>query len=150
VKPESFPHTVLNLWQDFSAMMAISGIELLKIGLPVRVDLLMPTPWQEVERWGFLADFAEPSFGTANDWRSLGHDVCDESFCSGLTNCGYDEERAEWRIRWAPKLNDHGLLAGVGDAFEFCAATDLRVSEHAPFYVLDLLRPTYWPSAAVA
>lgn len=149
VAPSTYPHTVLGLWQDFTAMEANGGIELIKVGLPLRVDALSPSPWQEIERWDFLVDFPEPAFGSAEHWRSLGHDICDRGFCSGLANCSYDEERFEWRTRWASKLNEHGLLVEAIDSFEFCRATDTRVSEHAPFFVLELFQPTYWPSRAI-
>jgi hypothetical protein len=138
VKPAEFPHQVLELWQDLAAMEGCGQRLLLESGAEIRVDLLTVTPWQDFESWSFLADFQEPKTERDDLWQSLGFDIADEGFTSGLTNCGYGEERFEWRARWASLLNEHGLPERIGDAFALCAEMDKRVEEHAPFFVFEL------------
>lgn len=71
----------------------------------------------------------------------LGFDVADAGFWSGLSNCGYSEEqRAELRPKWHDRINDVGLLKSEQDALEFRELSDVRVSEHAPFWVFRLSR----------
>jgi len=69
-------------------------------------------------------------------WVSLGYDVCDETFTSGFTNCGYDERFVdEQRRTWSSCINEHHLIDDVDAACRFARFTDLRVPEHAPFFV---------------
>lgn len=76
-------------------------------------------------------------------WRSLGFDVCDCTFYSALSNCGYLElERAAWRAAWASKLNAHGLLTNARDALVFTGKSDARVKEHAPFAAYEIFAYT--------
>jgi hypothetical protein len=80
-----------------------------------------------------------------SDGRSLGYDVADGALISGLSNCGY--ERAEKRSLqpvWSTKLNEHGLLRELEDAERFKTVTDMRVPEHAPFSVFELLSMSDW------
>ena len=71
----------------------------------------------------------------------LGYDVADLALISGLTNCGYAPDIVEtMRARWAPRLNAHHLFTTATDAATFKSATDVRVPEHAPFYVYDIHR----------
>ena len=71
--------------------------------------------------------------------RLLGYDVADDSLTSGLSNCGYlPDERAALRGTWSDRLNHHHLFPEPQDALEFCAVTDNRVPEHAPFFVYGL------------
>lgn len=67
----------------------------------------------------------------------LGFDVCDGDLYSALLNCGYLEEaaRGEARSSWASRLTEAHLLAELVDARALRAATDIRVPEHAPFFV---------------
>jgi hypothetical protein len=72
-------------------------------------------------------------------WTFFGYDVAEAGFFSGLSNCGYrPEEAIEIRERFAADLNDFHLFAVQGVAEEFRSATDHRVPEHAPFYVVGL------------
>lgn len=76
----------------------------------------------------------EPGFAT------LGFDVADSGWTSGLSNCGYwPAEVAQLRALWRGRLNDHGLLVSYEAAEEFRASCDKRVPEHAPFFVFELL-----------
>lgn len=68
----------------------------------------------------------------------LGYDVADGN-TSGLSNCDYDEaEVTDLRRVWGPKLNDHGLFTEIPDALTFRTLADLRIPEHAPFWVFGL------------
>jgi len=69
----------------------------------------------------------------------LGYDVADASLLSGLSNCSYsDEERLTLGRKWSAKLNEHGLFADLDSALEYKKITDVRVAEHAPFWVFSL------------
>jgi hypothetical protein len=71
----------------------------------------------------------------------LGFDVADAGLWSGLSNCRYSEaELAKLRPDWQGKINDFGLMKSEHDALEFRELSDLRVSEHAPFWVFRLSR----------
>lgn len=73
------------------------------------------------------------------EWSSLGYDVADLAFISGLSNCGYDPENVDaLRTEWGPQLNKHHLFRDVGAATEFKRLTDDRVPEHAPFFVYEV------------
>lgn len=88
----------------------------------------------------------DPSPATLGpEWELLGYDVADGGCISGLSNCGYTElERARLLPEWGPRVGGAHLLGTVEDAFAFRRVADVRVSEHAPFFVYALraLRPT--------
>jgi hypothetical protein len=73
-------------------------------------------------------------------WTCLGYDVSDWSMISGLTNCGYtpDEISELNRKGWTKKLNENHLFSTIEAAHEFRRYTDLRVKEHAPFFVYGM------------
>jgi len=74
-------------------------------------------------------------------WTLLGLDVADGWLLSGLSNCGYDtSERAIFRRDWAGQLNEHHLFESLPIARAFRDATNVRVPEHAPFFVFALFR----------
>lgn len=95
-----------------------------------------------------FAEFASPNIYSTTEPKSvpdgsicLGFDVADSGFWSGLSNCGYSEaERAELRPKWQGRINDFGLLKSEQDALEFRELSDVRVPEHAPFWVFRLFR----------
>ena len=72
-------------------------------------------------------------------WDFLGFDVADGTI-SGLCNCGYDDEDdvADLRRSWGPRLNEHGLFSDRADALAFRRLVDERVPEHAPFRVYGI------------
>ncbi len=73
------------------------------------------------------------------EWELLGYDVADGGCISGLSDCGYSElERARLAPEWGPRLNTAHLLRTIEDAFAFRRVADVRVSEHAPFFVYAL------------
>lgn len=69
----------------------------------------------------------------------LGYDVADASWISGLSNCSYTpEEKKQLSSRWLPRLNSYGLLKELDDAVEFREVCNLRVPDHAPFWVFEI------------
>lgn len=81
----------------------------------------------------------EHTFEPREAWRFLGYDVVDDGWVSGLCNCGYEpDELRDFRTRWRHRLNEHGLLTSVEEAFAMRDETDARVQEHSPFQVLGL------------
>jgi len=71
----------------------------------------------------------------------LGYDVADVGFWSGLSNCAYTkQELAELRPNWSKRINDFGLLQLESDAIAFKEISDMRVPDHAPFWVYRLHR----------
>jgi hypothetical protein len=76
-----------------------------------------------------------------DDWSFLGFDVADGMHISGLSNCGYEpSERIIFRRDWSGQLNEHHLFEDPATAREFRDATNVRVPEHAPFFVFALFR----------
>ena len=66
----------------------------------------------------------------------LGYDIADEGLTSGLSNCGYKEEDRETIAgAFGPFLNEHGLFTEFAEANSFKLKTNIRVPEHAPFFV---------------
>jgi hypothetical protein len=69
-------------------------------------------------------------------WQPLGWDVADSGLVSGLSNCGYCAAEVDTlRREFGPQLNEHGLFTNLSAAQMFCARSDERVPEHAPFLV---------------
>jgi hypothetical protein len=72
------------------------------------------------------------------EWQFLGCDVGDGSLLSGLTNCGFGDQRETLTKEWGPRLNEHHLFQDAESAFAFRLVTNRRVPEHAPFFVYGL------------
>jgi hypothetical protein len=133
-------YTSLGLWTDLD--------ELRRFASQVRVSidggrLIAILVWPDDER-----DIAGPSLVTSGSlpdiagWTTLGFDVADDSFVSGLNNCGYEvDERPGLAAAWKASLNQHGLLNELDAALRFADLTDARVPEHAPFLVFELRAP---------
>lgn len=70
----------------------------------------------------------------------LGYDVADATGTSGLANCGYDpdSEASVLRGLFGAALNHHHLFRKTEDALEFRNLSNLRVPDHAPFFVYRL------------
>jgi hypothetical protein len=103
------------------------------------------------EARGPVGPYIGPTTPLARDpeWKLLGYDVADPTI-SGLSNCGYSEqELRELSPVWGRRLNERGLFDDPADAFAFRDLTNLRVPEHAPFFVLGLwlIREVDPPSA---
>jgi hypothetical protein len=74
-------------------------------------------------------------------WQLLGYDVADAARYSGLLNCYYcDHEEQAGMSHHAVYLNEWHLFVEKARAAEFCAITDARVPEHAPFFVYGIYR----------
>jgi hypothetical protein len=59
---------------------------------------------------------------------------------SGLTNCGYSAtEHVKWGRLWHAKINQSHLFDEATDALTFAEATNVRVPEHAPFFVWAMM-----------
>jgi hypothetical protein len=77
--------------------------------------------------------------GVPENRRLLGFDVATAALISGLCNCGYNENEAEsLRRKWGRILNEHGLLPTFEQALDFRVLSNLRVPEHAPFFIFRL------------
>jgi hypothetical protein len=71
---------------------------------------------------------------TRANWMCLGFDVANDWLCSGLMNCGYrKDDKAALSKRYRGELNEFGLFISEQAASSFCASSDTRVPEHAPF-----------------
>ena len=71
-------------------------------------------------------------------WKFLGYDISDRFFLSGLSNCGYGEDRLALQREWECCINEHHLVSDIESANKFKIMTDERVKEHAPFYVFGI------------
>lgn len=102
----------------------------------IAVELLAPAD-ATVDDFPSPLIYSTPSpMGVPESSVVLGYDVADSGNWSGLSNCGYGiEERAALRSKWQGRLNDFGLLDAERDALEFRELADVRVPEHAPFWV---------------
>ena len=68
----------------------------------------------------------------------LGYDVGDFMLISSLTNCGFTIEVKNNLTFFKDKLNKYGLFSDIVTAEEYKTISDLRVKEHAPFYIFGL------------
>jgi hypothetical protein len=91
----------------------------------------------------FLSMLEVPAPPAVSSGSCLGYDVADLAFLSGLSNCGYAPDIVEtMRERWVPRLNKSHLFTNPADAAMFRSTTDVRVPEHAPFFVYGIYRVT--------
>lgn len=143
--PLDFWHEVLDLWTDLGAM--VDRIERDPVSrthhlVPIVITVLCFPEERPKDSSGpdFFFSETKPDRRPA-DWKLVGYDIADRGRISGLSNCGYTiDELTTFRKTWAFCLNDYGLAATIKDAFALKAATDLRVQEHAPFWVFALYR----------
>ena len=129
------------LWDDLTRLTAALDAAWGKDWRPCRliaVTLLYGRYDQEErERWDQrIVGMTPPAVSEA--WEFLGYDVSDGWLLSGLSNCGYGEAAESLRQEWAPHLNEHHLFDDLDKAVGFEAMTDVRVEEHAPFYVYGI------------
>lgn len=69
----------------------------------------------------------------------LGYDVADSGLISALSNCGWcAADKARAVAKWKEKLNPNHLFRDFNPAVEFVEFSDVRVEEHAPFYVYGI------------
>lgn len=140
VEPSSDRQLILRLWDDVAGMEAMVRTRMqhdmcfVRVAIELCQDgtILGEGPWDLVMQ--------SPQNGrAATDWRSIGFDVADADFVSGLMNCGYKEEELAKLSEWSQDLNEFGLFGDMGRASEFRRLANERVPEHAPFFVYRLL-----------
>jgi hypothetical protein len=126
------------LWSSFSDLceflsLSSTSAEITAISLSVDELYLHGELWQD----GLSS--AVPKSPPAG-WSLLGFDVADSSFLSGLANCGYTDHLVllEARKNWANRLNEWHLFQEEDAARSFREEVDIRVPEHAPFFVFGL------------
>ena len=72
-------------------------------------------------------------------WVSLGCDVANDGYLSGLSNCGmFESERQSLRARWSDSLNEYGLFVAPENALAFCDDANTRLKDDGPFHVFEL------------
>jgi hypothetical protein len=136
--PDGTPgYTTLGLWSGLADLKRFAAEHRVAIENPTLIAILAwPGDEHDLSRPSLVRSGPVPDIG---EWTSLGFDVADDSFVSGLNNCGYEpDERAGLSRAWASNLNHHGLLAELDAARRFAELTDERVPEHAPFLVFEL------------
>ena len=132
-EPDPEMWNYLDLWANLSEMQtwyarhgAGESIAVVPVAIGVFLEGLNPQ-----EAFWPTSDTPLPSSA-----KLIGFDVADFSLTSAVSNCGYKEQAAEvLRPKWRDRINDHGLIVTVEDAFEFKQVSDQRVREHSPFYV---------------
>jgi hypothetical protein len=128
----------IGLWSSVSAMKAaVAGAGAMERSICVAIELCTARGLDRDPDWrDRLGGVALPSPAEVN-WRRAGFDVADIGYISGVSNCGWSEEQEEVsrRARWAPLVNQHGLLGDLGVALDFRAEMDDRAPEHSPFFV---------------
>jgi hypothetical protein len=131
------------LWDDLDAMRAYlherGGEGALPRHTVVAITWVMDPASMARRRAG--GPYARPTTpaAIAPAWTRLGYDVADASRLSGLANCGYEAREAEpLRERWTRFLNVHHVFDQIAYALAFRQAADIRVPEHAPFFVYGL------------
>ena len=129
-------YSPLGLWRDLESLTSFAS----RAGVEVAPGLTIAVlAWPGDGAPGPASESGGPE---PEGWASLGFDVADRSFVSGLVNCGYDTtRRRQLASEWGRHLNAAGLFVGPGPAFAFRDLSDRRVPEHAPFVVFELRLP---------
>ena len=91
----------------------------------------------------FAQEMLDPTEPASLDesWRFLGYDVSDGALLSGLSNCGFVVDLDDvvlLRSTWGPRLNGYGLFDHLEHAIKFRDFSNIRVPEHAPFFVYGI------------
>ncbi len=140
IEPTGFEHSVTCLWPSREGMAACFEKHRVDAPVvPIAIVLIADEAKATSDHSIAVLDAGRMRGTPPDDWILLGYDVADSGLTGGLSNCGYDAaEKPDWQRRWAPLLNDHGLLAVIDDAESFAEACDACVPEHAPFFVYGL------------
>ncbi len=144
--PERPDWTGLNspLWKDLAALRAELAAKRAAVPRPYWVVAVTCFGVEEKPAPDAPWPHPGPTAPAALDpsWTSLGFDVSDGSFVSGLANCGYAPPEAKEAAakRWSVHLNRHHLFDAFEPAAEFAEDAGARVPEHAPFLVYGLYR----------
>ena len=132
-------------WRDLDALGKAIVEQKSDLGRPFR---FVAATWhtdlgfeQEAKQEGkFLGPYLDATLPEVRNpaWQFLGFDITDGGFISGLSNCGYGNERAALAAEWERDLNPNHLFNDLRRAFQFRNLTNARVPEHAPFFVIGL------------
>ncbi len=135
--------TFMDLWPELDEMLVVfqEKASTGACGVPVALEMVGDTqPESDTAPWPSF-DTEVPIQTRPADWILLGYDVCDFGWISGLSNCGTASGEMQQLSRdWRDRLNEFGLFLSAADAREYCAVTDRRVPEHAPFCAFALYR----------
>ena len=145
-RPEKWFGFVQNQWASLSTMRQhLDCRQEGQGGLVWTVGLtLVPSLCDEhqLQLWDNMIGATDP-LDLNENWALLGYDVSDKFLLSGLSNCGFapeQEDVEEMRRRWSSCLNHFHLFEDPLQASEYAKVADMRVSEHAPFFVFGLWR----------
>jgi len=142
VEPTNNEQLVLRLWADFAAMEATFREKAKGQTCFVRVAIEL---WDdrrdaaETPEWQLIAETLSRHGEPPRGWTSVGYDIADTDFVSGLMNCGYMENERTELSASTRALNEFGLFSDLERAAEFRSISEKRVPEHAPFFVYRLL-----------
>ena len=111
------------------------GFTLIAIGMVIDLS--------DAEVTAFAKDMLDPTEPASPEesWRFLGYDVSDGALLSGLSNCGFVEGLDDvvlLRSTLGPRLNEYGLFDLLEHAIKFRDFSNIRVPEHAPFFVYGI------------
>lgn len=138
----SFVGPVQELWSELEALQETIRTQAAALRGPASViAVTVESGWEQPFTGLSLSGLDKPSPADLDErWSFLGFDVSDGFLLSGLTNCGYGNERDHLRTTWAPRLNRWHLFDSHDDAKTFAALSDERVESHAPFFVFGIWR----------
>ncbi len=133
---------LMGLWRDAASMARwIEQRPQLKELVRLSVAIQLAAPNNGDPMWDTIAAEGTSPAAPLRQWERFGYDVADRGPTSALSNCGYTpEEMAQTRLKWRDRINQWGLLDNLDDAVTFRAFSDERVSEHALFYIYEILR----------
>jgi hypothetical protein len=140
--PDGTPgYTTLGLWTELDDLKRFANESHVVVEAPTLIAILAwPGDEEDLTRPSLVRSGPWPDIA---EWTTLGFDIADDSFVSGLNNCGYDaEERLGLNAAWGSNLNQHGLFDELDAARRFADMTDARVPEHAPFLVFEIRSPS--------
>jgi hypothetical protein len=135
--PSDFHQQSLRLWRSLAKMkgaVRATNSRPLVIALELHRDAVDAEDW-----WNDLADESVEPSSLGCTWRELGYDVADRFLTSALSNCGYTvDEKKSASSNWIGQINGSGLIDDVGAALKFRDYSNVRVAEHAPFFVYKI------------
>jgi hypothetical protein len=129
-----------DLWSDLGAMISCIDKQWKgswKSSAIIAITLCLP------EAGELAAEISELGMDTTipatidSEWHVLGFDVADRWLLSGLSNCTHTTEAdfQALRQRFAFSINRYHLFDLEQHARDFRCVSDLRVKDHAPFFV---------------
>jgi hypothetical protein len=91
---------------------------------------------EDLNVWEHILERTDPAH-VDKSWTFLGYDVADRWLLSGLSNCTHCSEAdfIELQSHFGPFINEYHLFDEIRIAEEFRAVSNMRVRDHAPFYV---------------